>query len=115
MTRSRLPIKPQRASRGWRSRVAVESASHPVPQASDDRRLAGSGQFRSLLVDSREVAHLLGIGRTKAFQLMARDELPVVRIGRCVRVPRAALEEWVTEQSSQLTSEPVSDDDPFGR
>ena len=102
----RLPIKPQRASRGWRGSGPGESAPRPAHQAGHDRSPVGS-DHGSLLVDSREVARLLGIGRTKAFQMMARDELPVVRIGRCVRVSRAGLERWVTEQSSQLTSEPV--------
>ena len=30
---------------------------------------------------------------------MARSEVPVIRIGRCVRVPRAALMEWIAEQT----------------
>ena len=51
---------------------------------------------RSWLLDSREVARLLGIGRTKAYQMMTRTELPVVRIGRSVRVPRAALSTWIS-------------------
>jgi excisionase family DNA binding protein len=52
-----------------------------------------------LLVDSREIARLLCIGRTKAFQLIARGEVPVVRIGRCVRVPRSALESWIAART----------------
>jgi len=51
---------------------------------------------RPWLLDSREVARLLGIGRTKAYQMMTRTELPVVRIGRSVRVPRAALSTWIS-------------------
>jgi excisionase family DNA binding protein len=54
-----------------------------------------------LLLDSREVSELLGIGRTKVFEMMARAELPVVRIGRCVRVPRVALARWL-EDNTQL-------------
>jgi integrase len=50
------------------------------------------------LLDSRNVSRLLGIGRSKAFQMMLRAELPVVRIGRCVRVPRSALAVWVSRQ-----------------
>ena len=48
------------------------------------------------LLDSRNVSRLLGIGRSKAFQMMLRAELPVVRIGRCVRVPRSALAIWIS-------------------
>src|ERR1700674_4485839 len=50
------------------------------------------------LLDSRNVSRLLGIGRSKAFQMMLRAELPVVRIGRCVRVPRSALVLWISNQ-----------------
>jgi excisionase family DNA binding protein len=50
------------------------------------------------LLDSRQVAQLLGIGRTKAFELMARRELPVVHIGRCVRVPKSGLAQWISAQ-----------------
>jgi excisionase family DNA binding protein len=44
------------------------------------------------LLKATEVARLLGIGRTKVYELMAAGELPVVRIGRFVRVPRRSLE-----------------------
>jgi len=61
-----------------------------------------------LLVDSREVARLLGISRTKAFEMMARAELPVVRIGRCVRVPRDGLALWIASKTvSSDDSDPV--------
>ena len=40
-----------------------------------------------------EAAELLGIGRTLAYRLATRDELPtpVVRIGRTLRIPTAPL------------------------
>ena len=52
-----------------------------------------------LLIDSREVARILGLGRTTVFQMMARSELPVVRLGRSVRVPRGALIAWVADRT----------------
>ena len=52
-----------------------------------------------LLLDSREVGEILGIGRTKVFEMMARAEIPVVRIGRLVRVPRPALLAWIDERT----------------
>jgi excisionase family DNA binding protein len=60
-----------------------------------------SAQANPWLLDSRQVAGLLGIGRTKAFELMARNQLPVVRIGRCVRVPSKALEAWIAEETAR--------------
>jgi excisionase family DNA binding protein len=39
-----------------------------------------------------EVASLLRIGRTGAYEAARRGELPIVRIGRRMLVPRAALD-----------------------
>ena len=52
-----------------------------------------------LLLRAAEVAKLLGLGRSKVFAMLAAGELPVVRIGRSVRVPRAALEHWIAEHT----------------
>lgn len=38
-----------------------------------------------------EAARLLGVGRTCAYEAAARGEIPVLRIGRMLRVPKAAL------------------------
>ena len=40
-----------------------------------------------------EAAKVLRIGRNLAYELVARGEIPSVRLGRLIRVPRAALEE----------------------
>jgi excisionase family DNA binding protein len=52
-----------------------------------------------LLLKAGEVATLLGLGRSKVFAMLAVGELPVLRIGRSVRVPRVALEGWIAEQT----------------
>ena len=52
-----------------------------------------------LLLTVEEAARHLGIGRTLAWQLVRKGELPVVRLGRCVRVSRQALEEWIARQA----------------
>jgi excisionase family DNA binding protein len=54
-----------------------------------------------ILLRAEEVAELLGLGRTKVFELLSRHELPIVRIGRSVRVPRAALQEWVANATRE--------------
>ena len=38
-----------------------------------------------------EAGHLLGIGRGLAYEAARRGELPVIRLGRRLLVPRAAL------------------------
>jgi excisionase family DNA binding protein len=42
-----------------------------------------------------EVAEILGVSRGRAYQLMKDGTLPVVRIGRSVRVPSTELEKWI--------------------
>lgn len=57
-----------------------------------------------LLLRPNEAAEVLGIGRTRTYELLARGELPgVVRIGKSVRISAEALREWVREQA---TSQP---------
>ena len=54
----------------------------------------------SLLLRATQVAHLLGLGRSKVYEMMQTGELPIVRIGTAVRVPRAALEAWVQRNTA---------------
>jgi excisionase family DNA binding protein len=51
-----------------------------------------------LLLRVEDVAETLGIERSKTYELIAAGELPVVRLGRCVRVPAAAVRRWVEAQ-----------------
>jgi excisionase family DNA binding protein len=46
----------------------------------------------------KDVQHLLGIGRTKAYELVTSGELPAIKIGRCIRVNRKELNEWLRAQ-----------------
>jgi len=50
---------------------------------------------RPLLLKVGQAAALLGIGRSTAYELIAEGQLPCVRIGSVMRVPRAALEAWI--------------------
>jgi excisionase family DNA binding protein len=47
-----------------------------------------------------EVCDLLGIGPTKLWMLTSSGELPVVRIGRSVRVAKADFDEFVRRNRS---------------
>jgi excisionase family DNA binding protein len=46
-----------------------------------------------LLLRISEAAELLGVSRSTLYQLVARGDLAVVKIGRSVRVPRTAVEQ----------------------
>ena len=48
-----------------------------------------------LLLTIKEVQDVTRLGRTKVYELMRDGQLPVVRIGRAIRVRREALEQWL--------------------
>jgi len=56
-------------------------------------------QPEPLLLTIPEAARLLRVSRAQAYQLAARGDLPVVRIGRSVRVRADRLERWLDERS----------------
>ena len=45
-----------------------------------------------------EVAEVLRIARSRAYELVAAGEIPSIRIGRSVRVSRRELEQWLDER-----------------
>ncbi len=61
--------------------------------------------MQRLLLRAEEVQEALGLGRSKTYQLIASGELPVVRIGRCVRVPAEALQLWIDDKIKSGESE----------
>lgn len=63
------------------------------------RELSDVDSLRLLSVS--ELATLLRCGRTKAYELVNSGQLPVVRIGRSVRIPAAGLYEWIHQQSTK--------------
>lgn len=50
-----------------------------------------------------EAASALGIGRTVAYDLIRRGEIPHVRIGRSIRIPRASLDSWLAARTTPTT------------
>ncbi len=45
-----------------------------------------------------EVAEVLRIARSRAYELVADGEIPAVKIGRSVRVSRKELDRWLQDQ-----------------
>ena len=67
--------------------VAPTSAAPPASSA-------------TLLLRVTEAARLLGVSRSTLYQLIAKGEIPVVRLGRSVRVVRQELERRVQFHSA---------------
>jgi excisionase family DNA binding protein len=53
-------------------------------------------RLEPLLVRPAEAALLLGISRSKLYELLAAGEIPAIKIGRSVRIPVIALEAWIS-------------------
>ena len=51
-----------------------------------------------VLLRPTEAAEVMGIGRSKVYQLIASGDLPAIRIGGSVRIPVAALAAWIARQ-----------------
>jgi excisionase family DNA binding protein len=60
----------------------------------------------ALLLKVWEAARLLRISRNLAYELVAKGELPAVRLGRVIRVPRYGLEAWIARQAGLPTPPP---------
>ena len=54
-----------------------------------------------LLLRVPEAAARLGLGRSTVYELIQAREISVIRIGKAVRIPAAALEAWVERQVAE--------------
>ena len=73
------------------------------PNMNDISRPTGADR---LVLTISEAASVLGISRAFAYELAARGELPVIRLGRRRLVPRRALLALVGEDGSIASSSP---------
>lgn len=55
-------------------------------------------QIKKVALNMFELAAVLGIGRSKAFELTRQPGFPAVRIGRRILIPVDALDKWLAEQ-----------------
>lgn len=58
-----------------------------------------------LLLRASETAEALGVSRSKVYELIAKEIIPSIRIGKSVRVPVDALRQWLTSQSTEVQAE----------
>ena len=50
-----------------------------------------------LLLKPDEVAQMLGLGRSKTYQLIKDGAIPSIQIGGSIRVPADSLNRWIEE------------------
>jgi excisionase family DNA binding protein len=66
----------------------------------DGRQRTGTDGERPILTVS-EAADLLRLSRSFAYELVARGELPSVRLGRRIVIPRAAIERMLNLDNAE--------------
>jgi excisionase family DNA binding protein len=52
-----------------------------------------------LTLSVAEAASLLGVGRNHLYSLINEGQIPHVRFGRLIKIPREALEDWLKNES----------------
>lgn len=57
--------------------------------------------MEKLLLKPNEAAELLGVGRSKMYELLSTEKVPSIKIGGSIRIPTKALTEWVEKQHSE--------------
>jgi excisionase family DNA binding protein len=60
-----------------------------------------------LLLSAPEAAKLLSLSRSKVLDLANHGEIPSVRIGRSLRIPRDPLVAWIEERTNPVESSEV--------
>lgn len=56
-------------------------------------------QTEKLALNASEVVAVIGVSRPTVYELMRREDFPVVHIGSRKLVPRAKLEAWLERQT----------------
>ena len=130
MTGPRLPVNPSVASAGRRGGAIGE----PGPSGSPSRTTAGqlvatihqlidsltdltdsdqaqAASARSdlpLLLDAAEAAKLLSLSRAKVCAMASPGEIPLIRVGRALRIPSDQLLVWIKDRTAAAsTSEDI--------
>ena len=67
-----------------------------------------------LVLTVSDVQRMLGISRGTAYELAHRQDFPIVRIGRVIRVPRDAFLKWLEAQANVGVRKDVATATPLG-
>lgn len=56
--------------------------------------------MQKLVYTVKDVSIILNIGMNKAYDLIHEKKIPSVRLGRKIRIPKKAFENWLNESVS---------------
>jgi excisionase family DNA binding protein len=60
--------------------------------------------IQPLLLRVPEAAQLLGISRSKTYEMIAAGELPAIKVRDSLRIPLADLQQWIEAQKESHVS-----------
>ena len=53
------------------------------------------------LLNLSEVMKILSVSRQKIYMMANNNEIPIIRIGRNIKVPKRALEQWIENNTKK--------------
>jgi len=56
------------------------------------------------LLKVEQAAQVLGLGRSATYELVGAGEIPSIRVGRALRIPRRGLTEWIERRVLEYES-----------
>lgn len=59
-------------------------------------------KMEKLAISIDDFAAMLGIGKTKAYELSRRNDFPAIRLGRRVVIPVDKLKEWLEKHTPSI-------------
>lgn len=68
----------------------------------------------SRLMNAKEVAHYLGIGRTKVYAMFSEPDFPCIHVGKMKRVRKKDLLEWLIKTAGRRKSGGAQGDSNIG-
>ena len=68
-----------------------------------------------LLLTVPQAAELLGVSGDLVYDMVHRRELPAIRLGRLIRIPRHGLDLWIDQQAGLHRRTPAVVDFPAAR
>ena len=57
-----------------------------------------------VLLRPSDIAAVLGVTTSRIYQMIGEGQIPAVRVAGSIRIPRAALERWLAEQTEKALS-----------
>jgi len=83
----------------------VEAAAPDEPPSVDSRATSTGVTFADEVIDVAAAGKMLRVGRNKLYEMVARNQIPHRRFGRCIRFSRAAIMRWLDSCSLQDAKE----------